>query len=126
MERRQIPAKQKASGKRRAAVGDAAPKAKRRQSAAKIKAIPEVPVAKASAQEKAAKQELIAPHEWATMLNAPENEFADSSGAPIPEAPYTEVMSDDLWERLSSTRWIKLAPEHDLHNRSTIVNRPSN
>lgn len=141
MERRQKPklklSVNKVSGKRRAAIGDGhSPKGNRRHSAVKIKAnnkmtetptIPTISPARAAAQEKAAKQELVAPHEWATLLHAPENDVADfASGAPLPEAPQTEAASDDLWERLSSTRWIKVAPEHDLHNRSTVANRPSN
>jgi hypothetical protein len=138
MERRQKPrAKQnvnRVSGKRRAVAIGESPKAHRRPSAVKIKAnnvmtetqTPVLSPARAAALEKAAKQELVAPHEWATLLKSPDNEAADiASGAPIPEVPHTEAASDDLWERLSSTRWIKVAPEHDLHNRSTVANRPS-
>jgi len=141
MERKQKPKANitinKVSGKRRAAaIGDGqSSKDKRRHSAAKIKAnnimtesqTPTImPPPVTAAQEKAAKQELVAPHEWATLLNAPENEFPDfAAGAPLPEVPHTETASDDLWERLSSTRWIKVAPEHDIHNRSTVVNRPA-
>jgi hypothetical protein len=117
----------KVSGRRRAAA-----KADGQSPDVKIKAndmkpAPVIAQPDSAAQEQAAKQELVAPHEWATLLNAPENEFSDLAGAPVPEAqaPQAEAATDDLWERLSSTRWIKVAPEHDLHNRSTIANRPS-
>ena len=79
------------------------------------------------AQEQAAKQELVAPHEWASLLNAPENESEETTVG-IPGIVEGEELSeldaaDELWERLSSTRWIKDPPQ-DIHNHTTVANRP--
>jgi hypothetical protein len=76
------------------------------------------------AQEIAAKQELIAPHEWAALLNTPESE-SDETYVGAPEAlSELNAETDDLWERLSSTRWIK-EPREDIHNHTTVVKRPA-
>ena len=82
------------------------------------------------AQEQDAKQELIAPHEWAALLNAPENESEETTLG-IPgivdgeiEAAHELDAADELWERLSSTRWIKEPPQ-DIYNHVTVANRPS-
>lgn len=81
------------------------------------------PIPLTPAQEKAAKQELIAPHEWASLLNAPENETEDTYiGSPDGLAELDAA--DELWERLSSTRWIK-EPKEDFHNSTTVANRPA-
>ena len=68
------------------------------------------------------KQELVAPHEWASLLNNIESESDETrvGGEVMGEV---ELVSDDLWERLSSTRWIK-PPREDFHNDTTIANRP--
>ena len=68
------------------------------------------------------KQELIAPHEWASLLNNIEN-HADETHVGGEVLGEVELFSDELWERLSSTRWIK-PPREDFHNHTTVVNRP--
>ncbi len=78
------------------------------------------------AQEQATKQELVAPHEWASMLNAPENE-SEEPAVSVPGVVSEEAneldAADELWERLSSTRWIK-DPPNDIYNHTTVANRP--
>jgi len=52
--------------------------------------------------------ELVADHEWEAMLHTFETETDElSPGAGGPE-------SDDLWERLSSTRWLKSSAPRDF------------
>jgi hypothetical protein len=90
------------------------------QSPDAIEPLPDVaPVTRKSAP---IKQELIAPHEWASLLNNIESEPDDThvGGEVLGEV---ELASDDLWERLSSTRWIK-PPREDFHNDTTVANRP--
>ncbi len=86
---------------------------------------PDGPKASSSrkSSNQAIKQELVAPHEWASLLNNIESDPNDTQlgGAVMGEV---ELASDDLWERLSSTRWIK-APREDFHNDTTVRNRPT-
>ena len=84
---------------------------------------PSQPGSSRKSSNSAVKQELVAPHEWASLLNNIESDPNDTQvgGAPLAEV---ELASDDLWERLSSTRWIK-APREDFHNDTTVRNRPT-
>ena len=73
-------------------------------------------------------RELVAPHEWESMLNA-----FDESGVTVTSeyksAPgEIEIDAEDLWERLSSTRWLKEqntkdSGEDDPSNKTTVANR---
>ena len=76
--------------------------------------------------EHAATQELIAPHEWQALLNSFENESAGPDGRMnSPTSVESQNASDVLWERLSSTRWLKVRPNTDsVGNRSTVAQRP--
>ena len=55
-------------------------------------------------QRRAPAEELIAPHEWDAMLNSFEGDTATPPDAPRLPGEYDE----ELWERLSSTRWLKM------------------
>ena len=74
--------------------------------------------------EKSVKQELIAPHEWAALLNTPESESEETYVGTPEIAADLNAETDDLWERLSSTRWIK-EPREDFHNSTTVIKRPT-
>lgn len=52
-------------------------------------------------------RELMAPDEWDALLQTIEAETATASAE---DAAKVQVASDDLWEKLSSTRWIKTPP----------------
>jgi len=86
-----------------------------------VEAAPPMPARKSAP----IKQELIAPHEWASLLNNIENPPGQSDETHVGGEVLGEVelVSDDLWERLSSTRWIK-PPREDFHNHTTVANRP--
>lgn len=77
-------------------------------------------------REQASTQELIAPHEFQSLLNSFENENSNTDGrVNSKEAIETQISSDALWERLSSTRWLKSRPKNDdIGNRSTVAQRP--
>ena len=62
-------------------------------------------------------EELFNPGEWEQLLNS----FEGDAAAPADKAAQ-EASSEDLWQRLSSTRWIRRpSGSHD----STITHRPS-
>jgi hypothetical protein len=58
----------------------------------------------------AGSRELMAPDEWDALLQTIE---AESAAASVEDAAKVQVASDDLWEKLSSTRWIKTPPSGD-------------
>ena len=66
-------------------------------------------------------QELFDPQEWEALLNSFENDAAVEQSARASEPP-VELSSEDLWERLSSTRWIR-TPAADGAD-STVAIRP--
>ena len=72
---------------------------------------------------RAAAQELFGPQEWDALLNSLENDAQTASPSPRSEGEI-ELSSDDLWERLSSTRWLR-EPAADIDRASTITQRPS-
>jgi hypothetical protein len=78
--------------------------------------------AQAPSQDAAA-QELFGPQEWDALLNSFENEPQSAAPAQKSEGEI-ELSSDDLWERLSSTRWLR-EPAADIDRASTIAQRPS-
>lgn|GEM_PF-5784686 len=63
-------------------------------------------------------QELVAPHEWEALLYNFENEA-------VAEAPMEVAEVEDIWERLSSTRWIKAPSGVSVNSSSTIAERPA-
>jgi hypothetical protein len=80
-------------------------------------------------------QELVAPHEWDMMLNAFEENGVTPTSQPVPAPGQIEIDSEDLWEKLSSTRWLKeprpgssthssssVSPD-DPSNKTTVANR---
>ena len=66
-----------------------------------------------SLARQAAKQELVAPGEWLGLLHNFENDSAASNTRKDAERPHNETATEELWERLSSTRWIKSRPVAD-------------
>jgi hypothetical protein len=66
-------------------------------------------------------EELFNPQEWEALLNSFENDAAAGSSTRATEPP-VELSSDDLWERLSSTRWIRTPAADDTD--STVAIRP--
>jgi hypothetical protein len=67
----------------------------------------------------ASPQELVAPHEWAGLLHNFESDNTASAATAID----SETESEDLWEKLSSTRWIKTPPQDHDTNSSTVTSR---
>jgi hypothetical protein len=65
-------------------------------------------------------KELIAPHEWAALLNSFENE-PEGSTRQTSATGEIEIESEDLWEKLSSTRWLKQPPQDTNRNGSTVA-----
>ena len=55
-------------------------------------------------------EELFAEQEWEALLSTFENEKAPAASAPPPSAPDSALSTEELWERLSSTRWIRRRP----------------
>jgi hypothetical protein len=80
-------------------------------------------------------QELVAPHEWDMMLHAFEENGVTPTSQPRPAPGQIEIDSEDLWEKLSSTRWLKAhkpgassrsstsASPDDPSNKTTVANR---
>jgi len=73
-------------------------------------------------------RELVAPHEWDAMLNAFEENGVTVTSEYKSAPGELEIDSEGLWERLSSTRWLK-EPNGgkdsgaDSSNKTTVANR---
>jgi len=72
-----------------------------------------------------ATRDLMPPNEWAALLRSIESEVAPA------KADEVEVAANDLWEKLSSTRWLKEPPtededeeaeEQEINRSSTVRN----
>lgn len=72
-------------------------------------------------------REFITPDEWEGLLNSFEDGSVPNSSVNVNSSPTGEipVETEDLWEKLSSTRWLKSQPtdDEDPANKSTIANR---
>lgn len=79
--------------------------------------------AQLAATSRADAEELFEPQEWESLLNSFESE-TQAAAAPAKTNGEIELSSDDLWERLSSTRWLR-EPANDIDRASTLTDRPS-
>ncbi|HYG77232.1 MAG TPA: hypothetical protein VEK08_19665 [Planctomycetota bacterium] len=85
----------------------------------------QVGVQAATQLRRAATEELFDPQEWESLLNAFDNETAAAATSTVRQAEHEiELSEDDLWERLSSTRWLR-AKNEDTDSASTVAQRPS-
>ena len=67
-------------------------------------------------------QELMTPHEWKSMLHNIENQAAPAEiRARPPSSAELDRADEELWERLSSTRWIKERPSESAANKNTAT-----
>jgi hypothetical protein len=98
------------------AIGKASSKAGETNMSTMTKALPTTDTVTAQLREPA--EELFDPREWAALLNSFEND--GSSAAP---AATGDDSSDDLWEKLSSTRWLRRPS--GAQPSSTLTERPS-
>lgn len=57
--------------------------------------------------------ELVADHEWGALIDT----FEPDGEAPVAST----AEEDELWERLSSTRWLKSTPPSDGENDSDVM-----
>jgi hypothetical protein len=71
----------------------------------------------------AVSEELFDLGEWEALLDNFDSTPSVPSTPRIPPVE-PELSSDDLWERLSSTRWVR-TPSRTDHNDSTVAHRPS-
>lgn len=69
-----------------------------------------------------ATEELFNPQEWEALLHSFENEPSIGTVTRAQEPPI-ELSTEDLWERLSSTRWIRTPTPDDRD--STVAQRAS-
>jgi hypothetical protein len=71
-------------------------------------------------------REFITPDEWEGLLNSFEEGGIPNSSVNVNSNPTGEIPieTEDLWEKLDSTRWLKSQPDdEDPANKSTVANR---
>jgi hypothetical protein len=74
-----------------------------------------------SSRVEAHTEELFNPQEWEALLNSFENDASVQESSRSSELA-VELSTEDLWERLSSTRWIRTPSADDKD--STVAQRP--
>jgi len=69
-------------------------------------------------------EQLFDPQEWESLLNSFETEASSATTASQQKSENEiELSSDDLWERLSSTRWLRA--KSDVSRTSTLTDKPA-
>ncbi len=71
-----------------------------------------------------ARKELVSPDEWDALLHSFESDGATATSTRDGTTGLMLDSSDDLWEKLSSTRWLKDRQSEDVSTKSTVAQRP--